>query len=75
MEPILLGEDLREPRKREMYVLDENESVKYNDEAPHGLLTVNQYDVDPQPKPACSSTKPRLISQADLSNLLHHLSL
>jgi hypothetical protein len=75
--PVLLSEYLREPRPLETWSADdENESgVKCNHEARHGLLTGNQYDVDPSSEPTCSSTKAHLISQADLSVLVHDLNL
>jgi hypothetical protein len=53
---VLLSVDLRAPRPLETWsVDDENESdVKCNHEARHGLLTGNQYDVDPLSEPTCS---------------------
>lgn len=52
---------------------DENESdVKCtnNDGAQQGVLTENQYEVGLQSQPSCSSRQPRLIPQADLSDLV-----
>jgi hypothetical protein len=41
---------------------DENKSdIKYNGEAPYGILMENQYDDDPLFEPSCSSTEPHLI--------------
>jgi hypothetical protein len=55
---------------------DKKESeVKCNDKAQHGLLTENHYNIDPLSEPSCSSTETHLISQADLSYLVHDLNL
>jgi hypothetical protein len=49
---------------------------QYQDgEQQRDLLMENQYDVDPLFGPSCSLTEFHLISQVDLSDLIHNLNL
>jgi hypothetical protein len=61
---VLHSDDLPIPRLPETWSIDdENESdVKCTDNAQHGLLMENQYDIDVLFEPPCSRTKSHLIS-------------